>query len=85
MGNSRSRSGSRVSKKERIGCYKCRIYDHFMKDCPTSKEEREIEQIQQMFYVGKEKTPLKMLDANTYVSLNKMNSLENIRQGHLNL
>ena len=26
-----------------LGCYKCREYDHFAKDCPTTKEEREIE------------------------------------------
>ena len=42
ISNSRSRSGSRVStNRDRIRCYKCREYDHFMKDCPTSKEERE--------------------------------------------
>ena len=42
--NSRSRSGSRAStNRDRIRCYKGREYDHFTKDCPTSKEEREIE------------------------------------------
>ena len=30
-----------------------------MKDCPTTKEEREIEQIQQMFNSGEELTSLK--------------------------
>ena len=40
--NSRSRPGSRTStNRDRIRCYKCREYDHFTKDCPTSKEERE--------------------------------------------
>ena len=44
--NSRSRSGSRASiNRDRIRCYKCREYDHFAKDCPTSREERELEQL----------------------------------------
>ena len=47
--NSRSRSGSRVStNRDRIRCYRCREYNNFMRDCPTSREEREIEQLQQM-------------------------------------
>ena len=33
-------------ESNRIRCYKCIDYDHFMKDCPISKEEREIDQIQ---------------------------------------
>ena len=37
-----------------IRCYKCREYDHFTKDCSTSKEEREIEQIQEMFNLDEE-------------------------------
>ena len=36
-----------------------RRYDHFAKDCPTSKEEREIEQIQQMFNLDEGQTSLK--------------------------
>ena len=63
----------------------CREYDHFTKDCPTSKEGREIEQIQQMFNLDKEQTSVKTLATDRYDSLNKINSLENIRQGHLNL
>ena len=39
-------------------CYKCRDYDHFMKDCPTSREEKEIEQIQQMLNLEDEQTSL---------------------------
>ena len=27
--------------RDRMGCYMCREYDHFVKDCPTTKEERE--------------------------------------------
>ena len=43
----RSRSGSRAStNRDRIRCYKCREYDYFTKDFPTTKEEREIEKIQ---------------------------------------
>ena len=42
--NSRSRSGSRAStNRDRIRCYNCRQYDHFVRDCPNSREEREQE------------------------------------------
>ena len=86
--NSRSRSGLRVStNRDRISCYKCREYDHFTKGCPTSTEERELEQIQQMFHLDEGKTSLKTLATDMYDSLNKINSLENITlvQEHLNL
>ena len=84
-GNSRSRSGSRARTNwYRIRCYKYRKYEHFAKDCPTSNEEREIEQIQQMFNLDKNQTSLKTLATDTYDSLNKINSLENRRQEHLN-
>ena len=47
--NSRLRSGSRVNtNRDRIRCYKCREYDHFVGDCPNSREERDLEQLQQM-------------------------------------
>ena len=40
-------------------CVKCREYDHFVKDCPTmAREERETEQIQQMFNLDEEQTAL---------------------------
>ena len=39
--NSSSRSGSRISRKrDRIRCYKCMEDDHFTKDSPTSRQER---------------------------------------------
>ena len=47
--NSRSRSGSRAStNRDRIRCYKCREYDQFMMYFPNSREERDLEQLQQM-------------------------------------
>ena len=48
------------------------------KDCPTSKEEREIEPIQQMFNLDEGQTSLKTSAKDTYDSLNKINSLEDI-------
>ena len=57
ISNNRSRSESRVStNRDRIRCYKCKEYDDFMKDCPTSKKEREIEQLQQMFNLDEKQT-----------------------------
>ena len=32
-------------------CYNCREYDHFVRDCPSSREERDLEQLQQMLNV----------------------------------
>ena len=47
--NSRTRSGSRAStNRDRIRCYNWREYDHFVRDCPNSREERDLEQLQQM-------------------------------------
>ena len=47
--NDRSRPGSRAStNRDRIRCYVCREYDHFMRDCPNSREERYLEQLQHM-------------------------------------
>ena len=71
--------------QDRIRCYKCREYDHFAKDCPTSREERELEQLQQMFNLEDEQTSLKSLVANTQDGFNRVNCEENLRPGNLNL
>ena len=47
--SSKLRSGSGAStNRDRIRCYNCREYDHFSMDCPTSREERDLEKLQQM-------------------------------------
>ena len=47
--NDRSRSGSRAStNRDRIRCNVCREYDHFVRDCPNSREDRDLEQLQHM-------------------------------------
>ena len=57
--NSRSRSGSRAStNRDRIRCYNCRECDHFVRDCPASREERDINQLQQMLNLEEEQTHL---------------------------
>ena len=82
---SRSRSGSRASiKRDRIQYYKCREYDHFARDCPTSREEKEIEKLLQMLNLGNEQlitTPT----SNTQVELGRVSSEENLKVNHLNL
>ena len=51
----RSRSGSRAStNRDRIRCYACREYDHFARDCPNSREERDLEQLQHMLNMEEE-------------------------------
>ena len=73
----RSKSGSRAStNRHRIRCYKCREYDHFAKDCPTSKVEKKLEQIHQMHYMDDEQTALKLLVTDTYDGLNRINSID---------
>ena len=37
-----------VQNRDRIRCYACREYDHFVRDCPSSREERDLEQLQHM-------------------------------------
>ena len=82
--NSRSRSGSRAStNRDRIHCYKCREYDHFAKDCPTSREENEIEQLLQMLNLGDKQTSIS--PPNTQDNFSRTSSEQNLRAGHLNL
>ena len=84
--NSSFRLGSRAStNRDRIRCYKCREYDHFAKDCPTSREARELEQLQQMLNIDNEQWPLKPLVMNTHDNPNSMSLEGNLRPGHLNL
>ena len=57
--NSRLRSGSRASpNRDRIRCYNFREYDYFTRDCPTSREERDLDQLQQMLNLEEEETLL---------------------------
>ena len=59
MSNSRLISGSRASTtRDRIRCFECREYDHFVRECPTREESREREKIQQMFNMDKDQTML---------------------------
>ena len=47
--NDRSTLGPRAStNRDRIRCYACREYDHFARNCPNSREERDLEQLQHM-------------------------------------
>ena len=47
--NDKSMSGSRAStNRDMIRCYACREYDHFARDCPNSREEKDLEQLQHM-------------------------------------
>ena len=58
-----------TTDRDRIRCYKCRMYDHFTKDCLTSKIDKEKDQIQQMLNMDEDQTVLKTLVIDTYDSL----------------
>ena len=74
-----SRSGSRAStNRDMIRCYKCREYDHFAKDCPTSKLEKEAQAIQQMYNMDEEQISVKTIVTDTYDSLNQVHSINEI-------
>ena len=79
ISNSRSRSGSRAStNRDRIRCYNCREYDHFAGDCPTWREERDIDHLQQMLNLEEEEQ--------THLSMRtQSNTVENPRTSPLNL
>ena len=65
--------------RDRIRCYECRKYDHFTKDHPTPREEKELEQLQQMLNPEDEETSLKSLVTNTQDNISRVNSEENLR------
>ena len=58
--------------------------NHFTRDCPNSREEKEIEQLQQMLNLGDEQTiasPMSDIQA----EFSRVSSEENMRPNHLNL
>ena len=55
-----------------------------MKDCATSREEKEKEQLQQMLNLD-EQTSLKSLVTSMQGNFSRASSEENLRAGHLNL
>ena len=82
--NDRSRrSRSRSGLRDRIICFKCREYDHFVRDYPNSQTEKDLEQIQQMYNLDEDQTAIKVLVADIYDSLIRTNSDDAI--DHLNL
>ena len=59
---------------------------HFSKDFPTTREEREIEQIQQMFNLDEEQMSFRTLATNdAYDNFSLTSSLEEVSSKHLNL
>ena len=69
--NSTSSSGSRAStNRDRIRCYACREYDNFVRDCTNSREERNLEQLQQMLNVEEEGYRTESSDENHRSHLN---------------
>ena len=70
--------------RDRIHCYKCGEYNHFTRGCPTLKEEKETEQLQQMLNLGNKQlvTPP---TSNIQADLSRVSSEENLRANHLNL
>ena len=59
-------------------------YDHFARDCPACREEKEIEQVQQMLNLGNEQL-ITLPMSNTQAELSRVSSEENLRVNHLNL
>ena len=77
--SSRSRSGSRAStNRDRIRCLNCREYDHFARDCPNSREERDIDHLQQMLSLEEE-------EQSHLLTSTQSNPVENHRTSPLNL
>ena len=62
--NSRSKSGSRANtNRDRIRCYNCREYDHFARDYPSSREERDLRTITTNTKYGSRRTEKNKLDS----------------------
>ena len=59
-------------------CYNCREYDHFTRDCPTSREERDLYQLQQMLNLEEE-------EQTHLLSSRQSSPVENSRTSPLNL
>ena len=79
-------SGLRANtNRDRIRCNKCKEYGHFTKDCPTSREEKEIEQLQQMHNLEDEQVSLKSLVTNTQDNFSMVNSEESFKTGTFKL
>ena len=73
------RSGSRAStNRDRIRCYNCREYDPFVRDCPTSREERDLNQLQQVLNLEEE-------EETHLLNSTQSNPIENSRASPLNL
>ena len=49
------------TNRDSIRCFECRGYDHFARECPTRRENRETEQIQQVFSLDDDQTLLQTL------------------------
>ena len=76
-----SRSGSRAStNRDRIRCFECREYDHFARECLTRRENREIEQIQQMFNLEDEQTvgQTPLMDTDDRVTITPMENRDGL-------
>ena len=59
------------TNRDRIGCFRWREYDYFVRECLTRLENREIEQIQQMFNLDDEQTALQtsLMDTDDEVTI----------------
>ena len=55
-----------------------------MRDCPTSREEKEEEQLQQMLNLGDEQTSAAPSMLNTQDNFSRTSSEGNLRASHLN-
>ena len=46
------------TNRDRIRCFECKEYYHFARECLTRQENREVEQIKQMFNLDDNQTTL---------------------------